>query len=581
MPAATELIMEYLIGKRRMPVYSEYVSIYDSIRVHANGEYPAKLIEERRPHESEYIYAYRKKLYKPITKRVIGSVIHALGKIRRSSDWSIKYDPTLVNPKTAADETLEQYCEKRFPYFNSLTNWVFSILLKEYLVDPNAIVLVAPLSIDIADNEYVKPFPVVINSSSVLEFKDDLLIVRQKDKATVADEQLIVEYEMTGDGSWKLTQEYEHNLGRLPAFKVHSLVSKIEDGYVINHSRIGDMIPELDEAVREYSDQQANIVNYLYPERWEYATQQCPECVNEHGISIGRIKVETEQDGKKTFKTVTCKSCGGSGVVAASGPFKKHIIRPHKANLGESEPPIPPFGYVTKDTEIIKVIDERIERHLYNALSAVNMQFLSNVPLNQSGLAKEVDKEELNNFIYTVAEDLVMMMDKIYELINDYRYSVIVPSKAERDKMLPVVAVPERFDVLSSQYLMEEIKRAHDSKLNPLILTALDIDLVNKKFYDNQKLRDELISVYELDPLSLISDEEKMVRLSNGGITKEDYVISCNILQLVRMAMEQDEAFMSRSLSERKEQIRKLASIDIISRLNKEKEDGVPAEDIE
>lgn len=42
------------------------------------------------------------------------------------------------------------------------------------------------------------------------------------------------------------------------------------------------------------------------------------------------------------------------------------------------------------------------------------------VPQNESGYAKDVDREELNNFAYACAEDIVWMMDKCYYLFAKY-----------------------------------------------------------------------------------------------------------------------------------------------------------------
>jgi hypothetical protein len=98
-----------------------------------------------------------------------------------------------------------------------------------------------------------------------------------------------------------------------------------------------------------------------------------------------------------------------------------------------------PVGYVPKDTEIVKVQDARVKAHLYGALAAVNMEFLAEVPLSESGVAKEVDRDELNNFVNSVAEDVVRMMDNIYRWICDMRYSVVIPDAERRAELLPTV----------------------------------------------------------------------------------------------------------------------------------------------
>jgi hypothetical protein len=202
---------------------------------------------------------------------------------------------------------------------------------------------------------------------------------------------------------------------------------------------------------------------------------------------------------------------------------------------------------------VIEVIDKRIATHKYEALCAINMQFLMQTPINQSGYAKDVDRDELNNFVYGVAEDLVTMMDRIYKITCDYRYMLIVPSAEARAKMLPVVAVPEKYDILSSTYLADEVKTAKDAKLNGVIISALESDYVSKKFYNSPEIRDELKCVNELDPMVGASEDEKMVRYQNGGVTKEVYIISSNIVPFVKRAMQEDKAFLTKDYKARME----------------------------
>ena len=84
------------------------------------------------------------------------------------------------------------------------------------------------------------------------------------------------------------------------------------------------MVPRLNEAAREYSDQQANVVNHMHPREWEVASQNCDVCINDTGISTGKVRVkETGKGEKKTFKMVGCNKCGGTGYIQTSGQFYK------------------------------------------------------------------------------------------------------------------------------------------------------------------------------------------------------------------------------------------------------------------
>jgi hypothetical protein len=168
------------------------------------------------------------------------------------------------------------------------------------------------------------------------------------------------------------------------------------------------------------------------------------------------------------------------------------------------------------------------------------MQFLAKIPMNESGIAKEVDRDELNNTVYNIAEDLVQILDNLHKLCVEYRYKVVVPNNMERMDLVPFVSVPEKYDLLSSNYLIDEITKARSGKISPLIIAALEADFATKKFYSNPELQKELELVMTLDPLIGLSEDEKMTRLANKGITYIDYIISSNIVKFIRRALLDD-----------------------------------------
>ena len=537
-------LLPYFTGKKKHAAYHKTVEIYNALRIHANGEKPDKLLNDYRPSESKEIFDYRLKIYEPVTKEHISQIITSLSKIRRSSDWSIKYG-TDIPPVINASETPEQYCEQKFPFFGSLTNWVFSVLLKNYLVDPNAVLLLLPLKTEVEASEYLQPFPIIFNSDQVIEFIDgELAILKSKEKVPyqsgnntrydgavyyVIDNENIYRFEQS-QKEFVLASEFPHRLGRLPVIRVKGNFFETYDRFVVYESRISPIIPRLNKVVREDSDLDAAKVAHLYPEAWEYATQPCPDCFDAGtGQCTGQVKVNK--------RLVSCSTCSGTGKVANSGPYKKYVVRPTNQNMGETPVPTPPKGYIHKPVEIVQLQDQIIDKNAYKALASINMQFLLQSPMNQSGYAKEVDRDELNNFVYAVAEDLVRIMDECYWFIINYRYQTIVPQPADRDKLLPEVKVPEKFDILSLSYLEDEITTAIEKKMNPVILQAMLVEFINKKFYNQPALRNMLSCSLQLDPMPCASDEEKVLRKQNGGVTEKDYIISCKLISFITRAV--------------------------------------------
>lgn len=550
----TEQLKKFFSDKYFHKSYNETVIIENEIKVHSDGLYPTKLIEERRPSESLAVKEYRKKIWKPITKPVFSKVITSLNKIRRSCDWSIKFDVTKQSKKIIEGEGLSDYCETKFPYFNNITTWAFGVLLRAYLTDPNALVCVYPIKEDYIENSYVRPFPTIFYSTQVIEYIDgDYAVVKSTDKVQYGDvnsktwgdvyyvitTQTIQRYEqIKSDRTMQLSWEYPHKTGVLPIVKTKGIFKKELDGTFLFDSRISSMIPRLDEALREYSDLQAEVVQHIFSEKWEFAPDDCQTCK-------GKGAIKTNYGGSEN-----CTACNGTGN-KQRGPYTVMQI---KAPMGgEQALPTPPMGYIQKEVSIVDIQDKRIDKHIYNALSSINMQFLENVPLAESGISKEVDRDDLNTFVHSIAEDIVSVLDKVIFFINEIRYGVIIPNKNERMDLLPTIAVPEKFDILSPAHLEQELQAAKNNKVNPVIVNAMEIEYANKKFSNEPTVRDRLALMLSLDPLAGISEDDKMTRLSNKGITLVSYVTSCNIQEFIAKAVDDNgDKFYTLELKEQK-----------------------------
>jgi len=556
-----EFIKKSITGKHQN--YNETVKLARKLEVHANGHIPGDLITERRPSEPEEIKKYRASIYVPKTKNPISKVINSLEKIRRSQDWNIQYDAKSVKPVITEKETLERYCEHNYPGYSSVTNWAFSELLKRYLLDANGIVAV--VLDDVPENtSYCKPMAKFFSSENVIDYVEgEYAVLLSDDKSTyttpagkrtytdgsiyyiITDTQIVKYEQINVQKDLEQKAIYNHNFGKLPAFKAGGLYHSRKNNQTIYESRIASMVPSLDEAAREYSDLQAEIVQHIHSEKYAYTNTECPDCKG-----IGQI---TGEGGTKT----QCPRCRGVGSILNTSPYGIHLI--NAASVGENQLPTPPIAYVQKSVEIAKLQDERVRQHIYEALSTLNMEFLAEVPLAQSGVAKAVDKDELNNFVNGVAEDIVRILDEVYFFIGEYRYMVAVTNEDERRAMLPQINVPEKYDLLSSNMILSDIKAARDSNVNPVIIRAMEIDYAKKKFNTDPEISYEAQAVFELDPLYGLSEQDKMTRKSNGGITDLDYITSCNIIQFIRRCVEDDDQFYSLTPDKKRGAIRKLA----------------------
>ncbi|MDF2381324.1 hypothetical protein JMG10_07600 [Nostoc ellipsosporum NOK] len=573
----------YFTGASQYPLYRESVRLYESLRVHADGDFPKEMIEERRPSESEDILDYRKKTYKPITKLPMSKVIGSFGKIRRSPDWAISFPQDKTPARVVPEESLERYCMNNLPAYGSVEYWAFGILLKQNLIDANAVVAVIPLE-EITTQAFAKPVPILFNSDQVLCFNEQEKYAVLKSKKMVnywdannqlqtgnvfyyIDDKEVVVFEQ-GPSGFTSTFSIVNTTGLFPVFKVKAEAFKQYDNMILSRSRLDAMVPFLDEAACEYSDLKGSKIQHLYPLFWYTKDKDCVSC-NGTGKTPG-------EDGAKQ-----CSACGGDGKVKFS-PFAHIEVKAR--GIGESGAPYSePAGYITRDTKILELQEKSVEANNFKALAAINMQFLDQTPLAISGEAKQTDREELQNTVYNVAEDLIYSIDKVIFLINEWRYSFLVPDQTKRTAMLPNIPVPQNYDLLPADYLMKEVTDARTGKINPLLVATLEQQLAAKKFYNQPDLASNVKLYYDLDPLPGYSVEDKMVLLQNKAITQEDYVLSSYMPAFIKRALREDPSFQSKPYQSQLEVLQKYAQdkikvVDEAAKLIEEERQRIMAE---
>lgn len=535
------------------------------------------LIGERRPNENSEILEYRKKIYLSKTTQPCFKVINSLKKIVKSQDWKIDYDKS-SKPKIVETNSLQEYCEKKYPVFNSLENWIYTYALKEILVDPNSLIYVEPFNWDIDNTELYRPIAKFASSAKIFDYKEGEYAVFQTDRmaeftvkgdkyslpinCVMTKNEIIDLIPIDLENNYSIQVRLQHNLDYLFCFKSGGIYKKYEQGNALFVSFINPMISGLDAVAREISDLDAEVVQHIYSTMWYISGNDCKNC---RGTGM------VNQYGQQT----ACPKCEGNGRMLKS-PYKDIVVN---QKLGEANAPIPPAGYIQKQTEIVRLQDERIAKHIYDALSALNMEFLAQTPLNQSGFAKEVDRDELNNYVYGVAYHLVEnILNPIYKMICDMRYMNLVKNAEERNKMLPTINIPEKFDLLSTNTLVDNYKKAKESNLDQNIVNEMENDIIQKLFSNEPETRQRLMLIKSLDPLKGLSIEDKTAMLMVNAISKEDLIVSNYITQFVGDAMTNDDKFIEKSKEEQMAVIYEMAKKKNLEEKEPKKPETPPVE---
>lgn len=509
-----------------------------------------RLIDNRRPKESDVINSYRRDRYFPRTKRVVSKIITSLKKIVKSREWNIDYTHADVPSNINKEETLEQYCEENYPKYDSIEHWAYRIGIRQMLVDPNALICVMPLDFEIAASEYYRPFIHVIPCKDVLDIKEDDWVVfvspykstykvkgkEQKGKIimVVTRTQFWEARQIDDKGHFELNMVYQHDIGDLPCWIMGGQEKQTSTVAPYAESFISDILPALDQAAIDYSDLEAEKSQHLHTTVWVVQTQQCNLCEG-----TGRVKGK----GKNT----KCPQCDGRGA-AAQEPYRELIINLNNILDPSKAAPIPPMGIVEKSTEMAKIQDQFIKDELFEAAASINMEFLMKEPLSESGTAKEVDRDELNNFVYGIAYHLVVnIIDPAYYFINEMRYRQLVPGQEARKKMLPKIAIPETFDILTRSAKEDNLAKISKSDISPDIKEIYERQFVQEVFQDDPETRDKLKMVHDHNPLPGRSDADIATALRAGIVTKTDAILATYLKLFLSQILVNDSSFLKKT----------------------------------
>src|SRR5690606_18048211 len=315
---------------------------------------------------------------------------------------------------------LREYMEQDFPVFDTLMDCVFQTIVRACFEDPNGVILVFPKEYEteetaakITDTDYLKPYPFYFNSGEVLDFQEGEYVVILKDEKVsyqhkgktetdgnlmlIADRVNYYFYKQTGkdkdDNPTYQTRTYAHNLPSLPAWQLGS--NDIESqypGYNLYNSFLSPCLPNWRQAIRSFADHQVNQVMHIHPEKWYKTTTECKTCNN-------KGKVQTKIAGGKT-EMHECQSCKGAGFIIKVSPMAPIIMSPYQSKVGE-QPQFfdgDPAGYIAKPTNDMEFIKAEYKDQIAQGLAAIGLDYIEQTQLNQSGKAKELDRQEINTF---------------------------------------------------------------------------------------------------------------------------------------------------------------------------------------
>jgi hypothetical protein len=555
-----ELLEAIIFKNYKSPDYYLRLQLSNQIQMHSNGpiELIANLLRTKFPTEPEMILEYRLCNIARVTKTYFNKIVATLAKIERADDFVLKFN----------DKQFQMFCEEKIKNAGSVINWFFKIGIKTMLEEPNGYILVLPeYTEDMQELNNIN-FRVIRAEQIVYYEQDELIVVLESAGVyTLIDRNSIKEVTIednTGKRSkskYTVTTLLEHNLGVMPVVQFGGLVYSAQEP-IVYESFVSGVVPFWDQALIEYSDKQAGIKQHLFPEKWRYVSGTCPDC---HGNGYHNI------DGLGKTARATCATCSGSGNSAPTGMFSEVIIQ--SGSAFDADIPKPPIGYVNKDFSAIEYLDTDFKQNIYAGLAAINMEFLMERPLNQSGVSKEMDRQELNSFIFQVASHITHnILTPMFRLIASWYYYGM-PNDPEAS--IPYIKTPVHYDYISTDSYESALTKAKQGKFSNYLTQAIERKYIEKQFENFFEEQTYLLLINKLDPLPAYTIDEKRALYKSKTISREDYVCSINIEQLIKDILYDRVKFYNFDYGKQKEILSEYTQ-KLIIEIDKESEDEEP-----
>ncbi len=556
-----EVTEEYLKGIGNGKIRHKYYKVTEShaedMEVHVEGKKPRKLLEINRPNEDEETRKYRLEVYEPPTTSLSEKVINTVNKVFNPRLYSIMY------PEMSTEDSLEKYLTTELPVYRSLMNFITETFTPKDFADPNGAVIIQPENLDIPETERFEPIPIIVGAKELVDFDDEKYFTfyfkgahPRDSKIKIYDKVGIYKYGKKGD-KWVLEEEYIHNFGFVPVFRNGGIVKGLKYPYFFK-SWMAGVLPHWNQVITLSSDLHASYVNHLFQHRWEFET----DCDNA-ACSNGTVEIKGEPisiDGQMSEAEVTygtCTTCNGSGKVSR-GPYGVYTINRDAINP-DAPLPTPPLGYVSPDISVVDKVESRIDKEEKKGLASINMEIVQMVGEDQSGVAKTVDREDLNSFVLRYARHVFQyVLPKTIKGIARWRYGT---EERDIEQILPKISEPNDVNVLTLNQMTQEYKDASNANVSDNYLINAERELIDSKFANDEMSRLKNESLLMLNPYPGKSVDDYLT-LQNLGEPEWKIYMAINLIRLVEKTIENDSEFLSKPMKDKREAVESLAKLE-------------------
>jgi len=505
----------------------------------------ARILTWIRPNEPDDIKAYRIRVFQNELLSPYNKIVIKFNGIKKAEGFSINFPEQLSD--TATGEDLKNYTENIYPYYGGFPNWFWNKRFKSFITDANSWTIVAPEQNPESDAMYGMPVCFFVFSENIIDFKDGEYvswfegeIFAQAKRMYEFDKKsfriFIKQTNADNANEWQLEYEIINQTGILTACRAGGFPEEVIEGRDVFTSIIAPIAPFFIKAMNVLSDEDGARINHLHPYLVVHETDPCAVC---GGTGWQRDQVPNA-NGK--FGIIVCTACNGERY--PSSPFGKLTVRPPLN--GEQPVPNPAAYYVERPIELLKYISEIIKDKVAGGFQALGFDFMYQVPLNQSGVAKEFDRTEGEYAMYRMAMVIAEHLQMLYYFMASWRQPALGDAKWKQQ--VPEIVLPEKFDIVTSDIVRQEMEAMGKAGITPEMTNNMQLIYAKKKFGENSKEYKKILASTQLDPFSSYKLDDKIKLQNSPAIDIKDIYTSLNLPKLLNMAEEQDPEFYEKDI---------------------------------
>ena len=513
-----------------------------------------------RPNEPEDIKRYRLLIFQNELLSPYNKILVKFNGINKADGYAVSFPEAMI--ETATGEDLKTYTEEKYPYYGGFTNWFWNKRFKSFITDANSWTIVLPNTAPESDAQYGLPVCFFVFSEYILDFKDNEYVTWFSGKSR-NDHDHKYEFDTTsyrhykrytdneGKQSWNLYEEIPNPTGILTACRAGGYPEEVIEGRDIFTSILSPIAPFFIKAMNILSDEDGARINHMHPLMVVHETDPCAKC---NGTGYERA-LAPDANGKTSL--YVCSGCNGERY--PSSPFGKLSIRP--ALNGEAPVPNPAAYYIERPIELLKFIPEVIKDKVKGGFKALGFDFMDEVPLDQSGIAKAYDRSEGEYSMHRMAMVVAEHLQALYYYMASWRQPALGQKKWMAQ--VPSIVIPERFDIVTSDIVRGEMEAMKTAGFSNQLIAQMQQKFAKKKFGEKSKQYLRTKAMSELDPFPSATLADKITMQNSPAVDIKDIYTSLNLDKLLNQAEEADPEFYDKDVFTQRSLIQGIAESNL------------------